>query len=434
MKILVIGGGGREHALVWQLAKSPQTTQLWCAPGNAGIALEKVARTGLPVECVALRADDLDGQLALAKEKQVDLVVVGPDDPLGQGIVDLFQSNEVAAWGPNKVAAQFESSKAFSQQFVEKHGVPAAGGGVFDDPTAASRFAASLGGRCAVKADGLALGKGVLICRDMAQADAAVDQLMVQRSFGEAGRRVVIQELLQGMEISLHAFCDGKTAKLFPTSQDHKRAFDGDEGPNTGGMGTYSPAPFLNPAELISVERQILKPWVKGCQAEGIDFRGILYPGIMLTEGGPKVLEFNARFGDPEAQVYLPRLETDLVEIIQASLDGTLDQLDLQWNPRVSVCVVMASGGYPGSYPKGKVIRGIPEAEKLGQVKVFHAGTANSGGEIVTNGGRVLGVTAWSDTLAQARDRAYEAVQRIEFEGAFHRTDIAAKALTNPLV
>jgi phosphoribosylamine--glycine ligase len=281
-----------------------------------------------------------------------------------------------------------------------------------------------------VKADGLALGKGVLICTNQAEAEKAVDEIMVSKAFGAAGANIVIQEFLEGMEISLHALCDGKTAKLFPTSQDHKRALDGDAGLNTGGMGTYSPTPFLTDAQLADTGRKILEPFMRGCAAEGIDFRGILYPGLMLTKSGPKVLEFNARFGDPETQVYLTRLENDLVELLDASVRGTLDKMELKWSPMASVCVVMASGGYPGSYVKGKPILGLAEAAKLLNTKVFHAGTAKSGNEIVTSGGRVLGVTAWAQDLKSAQAAAYAAVGKICFDGAHFRHDIAAKALS----
>ena len=326
MKLLVIGSGGREHALVWKLAQSPHVTQLWCAPGNAGIAQERLAKNSAPVECVNLGAEDLPKLLAFAQEKKVELTVVGPDNPLALGIVDLFQKNGLRIWGPNQKAAQFESSKVFSQRFMEKYGIPTARSGMFDEPKAAKAFAESLGGKCAVKADGLALGKGVLICASVAEANKAIDEILVSKAFGAAGSQVVIQEFLEGMEISLHALCDGKTAKLFPTSQDHKRALDGDQGLNTGGMGTYSPTPFLTDAQLADAARKILDPFLRGCAAEGIDYRGILYPGIMLTKSGPKVLEFNARFGDPETQVYLTRLENDLVELLDASVNGTLGQ------------------------------------------------------------------------------------------------------------
>jgi phosphoribosylamine---glycine ligase len=429
MKLLVIGAGGREHAMVWKLAASSRVTRLWCAPGNAGVAAERLAGNGRPVECVSIGAEDLPSLLRFAEEERPDLTVVGPDNPLAMGIVDLFQGHGLRIWGPNRQAARFESSKVFAQEFMERHGIPTARAGWFDDPLAASRFAASLGGRCAVKADGLALGKGVLVCRDMAQADAAIESILVRRTFGEAGIRLVIQEWLEGVEISLHAFCDGTRFRLFPTSQDHKRALDQDQGPNTGGMGCYSPTPFLSEMELERVSGQVLEPWLRGCLAEGIDYRGIVYPGIMLTSEGPKVLEFNARFGDPETQVYLARLETDLLEVLEASMDGGLDRVDLRWNPMAAVCVVMASAGYPGSYPKGELISGLEGAAGLARTKVFHAGTARHGDQVVTSGGRVLGVTAWANQLTEARTAAYRAVERIQFNGAHYRRDIGAKAL-----
>jgi len=428
MKLLVIGSGGREHALVWKLAQSPHVAKMWCAPGNAGIAQERLAKASPLVECVNIGAEDLPGLLAFAQEKKADLTVVGPDNPLALGIVDLFQQHGLRIWGVNRKAAQFESSKVFAQQFMEMYGIPTAEAETFTDFQPASRFAASLGGRCAVKADGLALGKGVLVCHDMAQADQAIEEMLVKKAFGKSSERIVIQELLEGMEISLHALCDGQTAKLFPTSQDHKRALDSDEGSNTGGMGTYSPTPFLTGAQLADAGRAILDPWLRGCAAEGIDFRGILYPGLMLTKSGPKVLEFNARFGDPETQVYLTRLENDLVELLDASVRGTLGRMELKWSPLASVCVVMASGGYPGNYPKGKIITGLDAANALPHTKVFHAGTALKDGQIVTNGGRVLGVAALGKDLKAAQAAAYAAVEKIQFSGAHFRRDIAAKA------
>jgi phosphoribosylamine--glycine ligase len=429
MKLLVIGSGGREHAMVWKLAQSPHVSQLWCAPGNAGIAQERLAKNGTPVECVNIGAEDLPKLLAFAQENRADLTVVGPDNPLALGIVDLFQKNGLRIWGPNQKAAQFESSKVFSQTFMEKHGIPTARAGTFAEAAAAKKFAAELGGKCAVKADGLALGKGVLICANVAEANKAIDDILVAKSFGAAGAKIVIQEFLEGTEISLHALCDGKTAKLFPTSQDHKRVLDGDRGLNTGGMGTYCPTPFLSEAELKKVGDAILNPWLRGCAAEGIDFRGILYPGVMLTKNGPRVLEFNARFGDPETQVYLTRLENDFVELLDASVSGTLDKIELKWKPQASVCVVIASGGYPGNYEKGKPIRGLDDAAKLPGVKVFHAGTALKDGQVVTSGGRVLGVTAQGKDLKAAQAAAYAAVGKICFEGLQFRHDIGAKAL-----
>jgi phosphoribosylamine--glycine ligase len=429
MKILVIGSGGREHALVWKLAQSPHVTQMWCAPGNAGIAQERLAKNSAPVECVNLDAEDLPKLLAFVQEKKIDLTVVGPDNPLALGIVDLFQQNGLRIWGVNQKAAQFESSKVFSQKFMEKYGIPTAAAGTFSDVAAAKKFCESLGGKCVVKADGLALGKGVLICANQAEAEKAVDEIMVSKAFGAAGANVVIQEFLGGIEVSLHALCDGKTAKIFPTSQDHKRALDGDLGLNTGGMGTYSPTPFLNETQLAETAQKVLEPFMRGCVAEGIDYRGLLYPGVMLTKAGPKILEFNARFGDPETQVYLTRLENDLVELLDASVSGTLDKIDLKWKPEASVCVVMASGGYPGNYAKRKIISGLDAANALPHTKVFHAGTALKDGQIVTNGGRVLGVTALGRDLKAAQIAAYAAVEKIHFDGAHFRRDIAAKAL-----
>jgi len=428
MKILVIGSGGREHALVWKLAQSPHVTQMWCAPGNAGIAQERLSKNGALVECANIGAEDLPKLLAFAREKKIELTVVGPDNPLALGVVDLFQKHGLKIWGVNQKAAQFESSKVFSQKFMEKYGIPTAQAGTFSSVAEAKKFCASLGGKCVVKADGLALGKGVLICANQTEAERAVDEIMVSKAFGAAGARVVIQEFLEGIEVSLHALCDGKTAKIFPTSQDHKRALDGDLGLNTGGMGTFSPTPFLTEEQLAAAAKKILEPFMRGCAEEQIDYRGLLYPGIMLTKSGPKVLEFNARFGDPETQVYLTRLENDLVELLDASASGTLDKIELKWKPQASVCVVMASGGYPGSYAKGKPILGLAEAAQLPDTKVFLAGTALKENQIVTNGGRVLGVTALGKDLKAAQAAAYSAVEKIHFDGAHFRRDIAAKA------
>lgn len=428
MKVLLIGGGGREHALAWKLAQSDRVEQLWVAPGNAGIASEHT-RNGVPVECVSIGAEDLPALVMFAKEHKPDLTVVGPDNPLALGIVDLFEEHGLRIWGPNKVAAQFEASKVFSQDFMARHGIPTARAGTFDFASSAKAFATELGGRCVVKADGLALGKGVLICKSLEEAELAIDQVMVDKQFGEAGDRVVIQEFLEGTEISLHVLCDGQTTMLFPTSQDHKRALDGDEGLNTGGMGTFSPAPYLNDEELREVAASVVNPWLAGCQAEGIDFRGMLYPGLMLTEDGPKVLEFNTRWGDPETQVYLVRLETDLVNLFEACIDRRLAEMDVNWSKQAAVCVVMASGGYPESYQKGKMISGLADADAMEGVKIFHAGTKCDGDDIVTSGGRVLGVTVLGDGLSAACDTAYAAVNKIKFDGAHFRGDIAGKAL-----
>ena len=434
MKLLVIGGGGREHALVWKLAQSPRVSKLWCAPGNAGTQGEPLA-TGGTVENVALSAEDLGSLLAFAREHHPDLTVVGPDGALALGLVDAFQAEGYPIWGPRKAAARFEFSKAFSQEFMRRHGIPTAQSGTFTDPASALHFARQLGGRCVVKADGLALGKGVIMARDLSEAAAAIDRMLVDRMFGEASREVVIQEWLEGTEISLHALCDGSHFQILPSSQDHKRVGDGDLGPNTGGMGTYSPTPFLSTVEWEKMAHEVLDPWLVGCRSEGIDFRGLIYPGVMLTAHGPRVLEFNARWGDPETQVYLPRLENDLVEIFLACIDGTLHRHPLRWSPLNSVCVVLASHGYPGAVERGKVIHGLADVALFPQVKVFHAGTARLDEEVVTSGGRVLGVTAWDTSLHAARDRAYAAVDHLCFEGMQFRRDIAAKGLAvAPLV
>ncbi len=429
MKVLVIGSGGREHALVWKIAQSPQVSALWCAPGNAGISEERVTQNGARVENVAIGAEDIPALLEWAAQAQPDLIVVGPDNPLALGIVDQFQAAGFRIWGPNQKAAQFESSKIFSQDFMARHGIPTARAAHFSEVAPAEAFAAELDGRCVVKADGLALGKGVLICRSQEEAKQAIHTILSEKAFGDSGNKILIQELLEGREVSLHAFCDGSSYQLFPTSQDHKRARDGDEGLNTGGMGAYSPTPFLTDDALASIRTQILDPWLAGCQAEGIDYRGILYPGLMLTEQGPKVLEFNARFGDPETQVYLRRLETDLIDIFQASIDGTLSQTPIQWSPEASVCLVIASGGYPEAYQKGLPITGLDAANALEQVKVFHAGTKRDGSDVVTSGGRVLGVTATGPDLAATLKSVYQAAEKIHFDAAYYRSDIGAKAL-----
>ena len=429
MRILLIGGGGREHALAWKLAQSPKVEDITCAPGNAGIALETIKNSGKKIICNPTKATDLDGILKLAREMQPDLCVIAPDDPLAMGLVDRLNSEGFRAWGPTKAAAKFEWSKGYSQEFMAKHDIPTAKSKVCTNMIEALEFAEELDGQCAVKADGLALGKGVIVCQSLEEANSAIKSMMEDNQFGKAGENVVIQERLVGLEMSIHALCDGKNWKAFPSSQDHKPAFDGDKGPNTGGMGTYCPAPFLEPAEFEKVAKRILDPWLNGCKNDGIDYKGLLYPGIMMTDGGPKVIEFNSRFGDPETQSYLPQLENDLVDLMEACIDGNLENIELKWKESATVCVVIASGGYPGKYEKGKEISGIEESEAVGDVKVFHAGTKFEGDKLVTSGGRVLGVTATASNLKAAQELAYEAAKKISFENCYYRTDIAAKAL-----
>jgi len=412
--VLVVGGGGREHALVWKLAQSPRVKRLLCAPGNAG--------TSALAENVAVSAADLDGIVALARREKVDLVVVGPDDPLAAGLVDRLQAAGIRAFGPTASAARFEASKSFAKDFMRRHGIPTAKAEKFTDFTAACDYSRGQNYPLVVKADGLALGKGVTIAENFPQAERALREALVEKIFGHAGNTVVIEEFLTGRECSVHALVDGKSWLLFPDARDHKRAFDGDRGPNTGGMGTLSPSGRVDEALRARIEREILAPFVRGLQADGIDFRGMLFPGLMLTAEGPKVLEFNARFGDPETQVLLPRLRGDLVDLLEATIDGRLDSVRAEWDPRAACCVVMASGGYPGEYRTGFAIEGLESGDAL----IFHAGTKTEHGKVFTSGGRVLGVTALGETPASAIAAAYGAVGRIRFENAAWRTDIGA--------
>lgn len=423
MKILVLGSGGREHALVWKLRQSPRVTEVFCAPGNAGTA--QLARN------VPVKLTDHEALLAFARDERIDLTVVGPDDALAAGVVDFFQKSGQRIFGPTQRAARLESSKIFAKEFMQRHGIPTAQSGCFTDPDEARAFCRRLGCPLVIKADGLALGKGVTIARSADEAARTLYRYMERGQFGEAGRRVVIEEFLRGEECSIHALVDGKSFRLFPGAQDHKQAFDGDQGPNTGGMGTYSPAPVLTAEMLERVRGEIMEPFLRGLASDGIDYRGLLFPGLMITSAGPKVLEFNCRFGDPETQVLLPRLKNDLVSLLEAAIDGTLAQQPaLEFDERAAVCVVMASGGYPGSYPGGKEIAGLDGFAEGNEVVIFHAGTrAAENGRIVTAGGRVLGVTALGSDVRAARERAYEAVARIHFEGAHFRRDIAVKAL-----
>ncbi len=419
MKVLVIGSGGREHALVWKLRQSPRVTAIFCAPGNAGIA--QLA------SCVPIKITEQEKLLTFAREEGIGLTVVGPDDALAAGIVDLFEDAGLRAFGPRQAAARLESSKVFAKDFMQRHGIPTARSGSFTDASEARRFIATMKCPIVVKADGLALGKGVIIAATRDEADAAIREIMEERKFGDAGSSVVIEEFLEGEECSIHALVDGRSYLLFPSAQDHKRALDGDQGLNTGGMGTFSPAAKLVTPELEArIRSEILEPFIAGVQKDGIDFRGMLFPGLMITADGPKALEFNCRFGDPETQVLLTRLESDLVELLEATIDRRLGEVQARWSEQVAVCVIMASGGYPGSYASGKAITGLYRADAT----IFHAGTKLDGAQVVTAGGRVLGVTALADDLPTARAKAYAAVATIQFEGAQFRRDIAVKGLT----
>ena len=421
MKVLVIGGGGREHALVWKLSQSDRVTQLFCAPGNAGIAEQ--------AECVPVSATDVEKLVAFASEKRVDLTIVGPEAPLCAGIADVFRAKGLRIFGPSGAAAQLEGSKAFSKQLLLKYNVPTAGAEVFDDPAAARACLRKFRVPVVVKADGLAAGKGVIVAQSVAEAEQAIEEIMVKRVFGGAGARVIVEECLRGEEVSVMALVSGRTVKVLAAAQDHKRVFDGDRGPNTGGMGAYSPTPMVA-GELSGRIHEIFHRTLAGLAAEGIEYRGLLYAGLMLTADGPKVLEFNCRFGDPETQVVVPRMDFDLVDAAVATADGKLDAMELRWKREAAVCVVLAAGGYPGHYEKGKPIAGLKEAARLTNVCVFHAGTKpGADGAVVTDGGRVLGVTALGDGIEDATRRAYDAVRRIQFDGMQYRKDIAARAL-----
>ena len=421
MKTLVIGGGGREHALAWKLAQSKHCTKLYAAPGNPGIA--RVA------ECVPVGADDADGLLEFARREKIDLVVVGPEKPLIDGLADRLRAAGVRAFGPSREAAQVEGSKAWSKRVMTHFAIPTAEYRLFDRLSDALRYIDNHEEPLVVKASGIAAGKGVFVCKDQAEARKAIEIIMRDRAFGPSGDTVIIEERLVGEEASILALVDESSIYSLESAQDHKAAFDNDQGPNTGGMGAYSPAPVVTERLQTQVDREILVPMVHGMKTEGALYNGILYAGIMATAGGPKVLEFNARFGDPEAQPLLMRLRSDLVEAIEAVLDNRLDQVTLDWDERPAVCVVMASGGYPDKYEKGKEITGLDKADALEDVVVFHAGTRAEGGKIYTDGGRVLGVTAIGKDIIEARDRAYAAVHAIHFHHAHWRTDIGAKAI-----
>ena len=417
VKILVVGSGGREHALAWKLSQSPRAGQIFCAPGNAG-----TAELG---ENVPIAANDLTALARFAREEQIDLTIVGPDDPLAAGIVDLFEGAGLRVFGPNRAAARLESSKIFAKEIMRKCHIPTALAGSFSNSVEARNFCERLQSPIVIKADGLALGKGVIIAQDREEAAATIHGMMDEGKFGEAGRRVVIEEFLRGTECSVHVLVSGGTYRMLATARDHKRAYDGDEGPNTGGMGAVSPADNWSAEAQKVFDRDMMRPLAQGLMRSGIAFSGLLFPGLMMTSEGPRVLEFNCRFGDPETQAIMPRLKSDLVDVLEATIDGALDRVSIDWDERPAVTVVLASGGYPGSYEQGKPIAGLDECAQLPDVHVFHAGTRGENGRVVTAGGRVLAVTALDDTVERARERAYEAVSRISFEGCHYRRDIA---------
>ena len=420
MKILVIGSGGREHALVWKLRESPATKKLYCAPGNAGI--------GEMAKLVPIQADAIEKLGEFAAREKIDLTVVGPEIPLTLGIVDHFQERGLRIFGPNREAARLEGSKAFAKEIMEENGVPTAAFATFTDPKEAREYAVRTH-PCVVKADGLAAGKGVTLCFSAEEAGRAVDDVMVHRAFGAAGQRVVVEELLRGEEASFMALTDGVHFLSLASSQDHKAVFDEDRGPNTGGMGAYSPAPVVTSPVQTEIEEKILKPVLAGLRKRGIGYRGILYVGLMITPEGPKVLEFNARFGDPECQPLMMRLEGDLLPLIEATVDGALDGIQTHWREAASVCVVLCSRGYPGHYEKGKQILGLESLKSWDNGFVFHSGTSKEDGRWLTAGGRVLGVTALGRNIEQAVHEAYRAVDKITWEGVQYRRDIARKAL-----
>ena len=420
MKVLIIGGGGREHALAWKIAQSPVVERLYCAPGNGGIAAL--------AECIPIKAMDIEGVIGFAKRENIDLVVVAPDDPLAAGMVDALEAEGIRAFGPNKRAAYIESSKAFSKDLMKKYGIPTAGYEVFDNSEDALNFLKNSTYPIVVKADGLAFGKGVIIAQSFQEAAKAVQDMMSDKMFGSAGERIVIEEFLTGPEVSILAFTDGKTVVLMVSSQDHKRALDNDMGLNTGGMGTFSPSKLYTPELDAFCMKNIFLPTIEAMNQENRRFKGVLYFGLILTDDGPKVLEYNARFGDPETQVVLPKLKTDMMDILNAVIDERLDSVKIEWEDNAAVCVILASGGYPGKYRTGLGITGVDEAEKDPNIIVFHAGTKLESGQYFTAGGRVLGVTAVAESIDAARSKAYAAVDKISFDGMHYRKDIGVKA------
>ena len=416
-KVLVVGGGGREHAILWKLKQSKEEMELFCAPGNGGIA--QIAA------CVPLKADDVDGIVGWAKENAMDLVFVAPDDPLALGMVDALQEAGIRAFGPTRAAAEIEWSKAYSKWLMKKYAIPTADFEVFDDADQAAAYLSGASYPIVVKADGLALGKGVLICENFAQAKQAVQDIMLDKKFGEAGTQIVIEEFMTGPEVSVLAFCDGKTILPMVAAQDHKRAYDNDEGLNTGGMGTFAPSPKFTPELQKYAQKEIFEKTVEALNAEGREFKGVIFFGLMITPNGLKVLEYNARLGDPETQSVFMLLKTDLAEVIDAVIDGTLDRISLAWEEGAAVCVVMASGGYPQKYESGKQIEGLDTVDK--DVVVFHAGTRTEDGKFYTSGGRVLGITAAGKDIPAAREAAYRNLEKIRFDGAHYRKDIGIK-------
>ena len=425
LQVLLIGSGGREHALAWKLAESPRLGKLYIAPGNAGTA-----------ECgenVHIAASDIHGLLTFAKEKSIDFVIVGPDDPLALGIVDAFRKEGILIFGPTQAAAKLEWSKAYAKEFMLRHDIPTARYETFHNFEKAVAYADNESYPLVIKASGLALGKGVVIAETRHEALETLREMMVDKIFGDAGNEVVIEEFLTGWEISIHALSDGNTWRLFPSSQDHKRAHDDDKGLNTGGMGTISPVPFITMEMLARIDEEIIKPTLQGMAKDGIPFTGLLFPGIIITEDGPKVIEYNARFGDPETQVYMRLLDSDLLDLLEACARGTLETIDIHWKHEYACNIVLASGGYPGAYEKGKEITGVGEANVVDGVKVFHAGTQYGTDGVVTAGGRVFGVSALAPKLHDALEKAYTAIDHIHFWGKQYRKDIGKKAMAVPL-
>jgi phosphoribosylamine--glycine ligase len=422
MKLLIVGSGGREHALVWKIKQNIDVEKIYAAPGNAG--MRELA------ECIDIRVDDITGLANFAKEKEIDLTVVGPEAPLVAGIVDEFDKAGLAVFGPSKAAAQLEGSKVFAKEFMAKHNIPTAKFKVFDNSQEAKNYITTFNlAPIVIKADGLAAGKGVSVAKTTQEAIEAIETIMDKKAFGPAGDRIVVEECLEGEEVSMLAICDGEDFVILESSQDHKRIFDEDKGPNTGGMGAYSPAPVINEEILKDIEDNIFKRTITGMLVDENRFKGVLYAGLMITKDGPKVLEYNVRFGDPETQAILPRLTTDLVELMQKAIAGKLKEMKLSWDARSCVCVILASGGYPGKYEKGKVISGLDDIKSLNDVFVFHAGTVLRDKNIVTSGGRVLGVTALGSDIKAAIESVYESINKIKFDNMHYRRDIAAKAL-----